>query len=69
MQSQQAWDFAQRFSIIKMIQVSIALILFGIIDIFAFDGYEFTVYAGLALTILGFIYLIVTTEKELKKRF
>ncbi|WP_188620832.1 SdpI family protein [Flavobacterium suaedae] len=69
MKSQESWYFAQRYSAIRMVWLSIVLILFGIIDLFYLEGYEITMYVGLALMILGFIYIIITTERELKKRF
>lgn len=69
MKSQPAWDFAQQYSTKKMILVSIGLIIFGILDILIIEDYTFTIIVGLSLTILGFIYILITTEKELKKRF
>lgn len=68
MKSQERWEFAQRYSTIQMVKVSIAMI------VVSFTGYLFpdSVLARLIgsfiITIAGVVYMFITTEKELKKR-
>lgn len=69
MKSQERWDFAQRYSSIKMIQVGAALFLVSLIGM-AFPVSEGeNIAIGLILMIPACIVMFWTTEKALKKNF
>ena len=67
MQSQERWDFAQKYSSIKMIQSG----LVSIILIFAFRIFNFKEnnYVGIMILIISVFYIIFFTEKALKSKF
>jgi len=69
MKSQERWDFAQRYSSIKMIQagaVMVMLSLFGIV----FPLEENTKFIiGLLLVLPACFFMFFTTERALKKKF
>ena len=70
MASQERWDFAQSHSAALMLQMGKFLMLFAALWIFVpfhFDILE--VLASIAIAIGSCIYLMVQTEKALKKRF
>jgi uncharacterized membrane protein len=69
MKSQQAWDFAQRYSSVKMLWVSKVLLITGIINVLFIENQEFIVISGVALLILGAGYIFYATEKALKTKF
>ncbi|MBY8963335.1 SdpI family protein [Flavobacterium sp. D11R37] len=69
MKSQQAWDFAQRCSSVKMLWVSMVLLITGIINVLFIENQEFIVISGVALLILGAVYIFYATEKALKTKF
>lgn len=70
MKSQESWDFAQRYSTIQMAKAAIFMI------VISFTGYFFPadqvvlhLIAGMTIMIIAVVYMLVTTERELKKRF
>ncbi|RWX00066.1 SdpI family protein [Flavobacterium cerinum] len=70
MKSKESWDFAQRYSTIQMAKAALFM------SIISFAGYLFPaenvalhLTAGMIITIMGVAYMLVTTERELKKRF
>jgi uncharacterized membrane protein len=69
MQSQERWDFAQKFSSLLMIKMGAVLIALSLLAAFIPDGEGVKVIGGIALLILSALYLFATTEKALKKKF
>lgn len=69
MKSQERWDFAQRYSSIQMIRGGLMLIAASVIGYFIPISYEIKIPVGISLIILAAIYLIVTTERAIKKKF
>ncbi|WP_442847270.1 SdpI family protein [Leeuwenhoekiella sp. H156] len=72
MKSQQHWDFAQKFSALRMIEAGIFLIILAGISAFAgiFNTYgKEAVFAGLGFILLAVIYLFVRTQKAIDKKF
>ena len=72
MKSQECWDFAQKFSALRMLEAGIFLIILA--GISAFTGIFNTsgkavVFAGLGLIVLAVVYLFVRTQKAIDKKF
>ena len=69
MKNQQVWDFAQRYSGIKMLQIGLLLIALSWVNLLLDlnDGWQ--VGIGLALVIISCICLFFFTEKAIKKNF
>jgi uncharacterized membrane protein len=69
MQSQEHWDYAQRISAKKMIQIGLFLLILGLLSLF------FTVSEMLALALppililCSVIYLFISVELAMKKKF
>ena len=69
MRSLEEWNYAQKYSAIKMIQIATFLILISIIaNIVLSDLKEFNV-ASFFIVIISIMYLFVKTEKALKNKF
>ncbi len=69
MKSQERWNFAQRFSSLRMIEGGLFLMLFSFLKLaFAFSVDIEMPISITALIIVG-IYLLLTTERALKKNF
>lgn len=65
--SQPAWDFAQKYSSDKMIQIGLVLVMISFLKIIIGSNYE-----GFISSIFLFsaiIYLFLTTERAIKNRF
>ncbi|MEK8179010.1 SdpI family protein [Flavobacterium buctense] len=70
MKNQEVWDFAQRYSGIKMIQAGLFLMLISFVNVFLnFKDEFFTVAFGMVFIIAAVIYLFVSTEKAIRKNF
>ncbi len=69
MKNQQVWDFSQRFSAVKMFQVGMFLLAASFLNILFDISQETSVFIGLGIMILGCIYMMVVTEKAIKKNF
>lgn len=70
MKSQEIWDFAQRYSGIKMIQAGLFLMLISFVNVFLNFKDEFlSVVFGMVFIIAAVIYLFVSTEKAIRKNF
>ena len=72
MRSQECWDFAQKFSALRMLEAGVFLIILA--GISAFTGIFNTsgkavVFAGLGLIVLAVVYLFVRTQKAIDKKF
>lgn len=69
MKSQESWDFAQRYSSIKMFQAGTAMLfmsLFGLVLPFD-ENTNFII--GIFLMLPTCVFLFLTTERALKKKF
>lgn len=70
MASQERWDYAQVYSSRLMQQMGQLLMLFAALWIFVPVHFEIMeVLASIAITISSCIYLLMSTEKALKKTF
>ncbi|WP_162126816.1 SdpI family protein [Flavobacterium phycosphaerae] len=69
MKNQEVWDFAQRYSGIKMIQVAVFLMLVSFINVFLKLQVDLQLVVGIAFIIAGVIYLFFSTEKAIKTNF
>jgi uncharacterized membrane protein len=70
MKNQEVWDFAQRYSGIKMIQAGLFLMLISFVNVFLNFKDEFlSVVFGMVFIIAAVIYLFVSTEKDIRKNF
>ena len=67
--NQQVWDFSQKYSAVKMLQLGLFLIVVSLLHIFIPISQDHTTFIEIGLVILGCIYMFVTTEKALKKNF
>ena len=69
MKSQQVWDFSQKYSAVKMLQIGLLLLAVSLLNIFiAISELQETIL-GIGLLIAGCIYMFVITEKAIKKNF
>ena len=69
MQSQERWEFAQRYSAIKLVQIGLILMVIALIGCFYNLPNTFGVVAGITLTLAGAGMLFYKTENELRVRF
>lgn len=69
MKSQEHWDFAQKFSALKMIQCGVFLIVMGCVEnIVNLTDSQQTLF-GFLFFGLGIFFIIFTTEKAIKNKF
>lgn len=69
MKNQQTWDFSQKFSAIKMLQVGLLLFAISFLNLLFNISEEQSDFIGIAILLLGCIYMIFVTEKAIKKNF
>ena len=69
MKTQERWDFAQRFSSIRMIEGGLFLIFFSFLKLAFSLSVDAEMTISLIALILVVIYLLLTTEMALKKNF
>lgn len=69
MRSQERWEFAQRFSTIRMIIASLALILISFAGLIFPLPETLILPVNLTLVILAVAYIFIATENALRKRF
>jgi uncharacterized membrane protein len=69
MKTQEAWDFSQRFSAIKMGQIGLLLLASSFVNTFIPMSHKTAVFVGTTLIILSCVYLIWSTEMAIKKQF
>lgn len=70
MKSQESWDFAQRYSNIQMVKAALFMIVISFAGyLFSAENVALHLIGGTAITIIGVAYMLITTERELKKRF
>lgn len=69
MQSQERWEFAQKFSSIQMIKAGAVILVLSPLGYFLPFSGDVNAFVGVALLIAATAYLFTTTEKALKKKF
>lgn len=69
MKSQQAWDFAQRFSAIKLLQIGAVLGLSSFLQFFIKIEKEFQMIIGIVLTLIAVLSLLMLTERAIRNKF
>lgn len=70
MRSQEAWDFAQKYSAKVSIWVGVIMIMFGFIFLFLPNiPNDYQVWISLFIIFTLVAFLIISTEKKLKKKF
>ncbi|MDD3004329.1 SdpI family protein [Flavobacterium sp.] len=69
MKNQEVWDFSQRFSSQKMLESGIQLIIISFLPIFFKIDEVVNIIIALLLCLGTCIYIIVATEKAIKKNF
>jgi uncharacterized membrane protein len=69
MKSQERWDFAQKYSAIKMIQGSAFLLLVSTLSLLVTLSKNQQFYIGISALVIYVITLIYLTEKALRKQF
>ncbi|WP_284651004.1 SdpI family protein [Flavobacterium terrisoli] len=69
MKNQKIWDFSQRFSGIKMVQIGLALVVFSFSNYFMkLDG-GLQISIGFSSVIIGCAFLFFATERAIRKNF
>lgn len=66
-QNQETWNFAQKYSSNKMIQIGLFLVVISFLKIII--GSNFEVFFNFLFAFTAIIYLFVATEKALKNKF
>lgn len=69
MQSQDRWEFAQKYSAKQMIKGGLCLVGISLLGLFFPLNESARLIAGLIIVFLPVVYIFRTTEKELKRRF
>lgn len=69
MNSQEAWDFAQKDSAKQMFKAGVIMIILGVVTLLAETNEVFNLIAGLAALIGSAVYVLYFTEKKLKDKF
>jgi uncharacterized membrane protein len=69
MKSQERWDFSQRYSAVQMIRIGFIMVSLSFVGKVLPNTEITQLVGGLAITILGAVYIMLSTERELKKRF
>lgn len=69
MQSQERWEFAQRFSALQMIKAGGVLMFVSLIMALLQMGIEVITTVGTVLLVVCTGYLLFTTERAIKKEF
>jgi uncharacterized membrane protein len=69
MKNQQVWNFSQKYSAVKMLQMGLVLLVFSLFPVLLDISQEQTSFLGIVLLILACVYMIITTEKAIKKNF
>ena len=69
MKNQQVWDFAQRYSGVKMMQIGFALMGFSLLNVFFGFNDSFQLMIGLSFVIIACAFLFLVTESAIRKKF
>ncbi|MFN3967405.1 SdpI family protein [Flavobacterium sp.] len=69
MKNQQVWDFAQRYSGIKMVQSGLVLIALSPLNVLVNLNESFQLSLGFSSVIIACAYLFFATERAIRKKF
>lgn len=69
MKNQEVWDFSQRFSSIKMLQLGLILMAFSFLNIFMDLNGSLLITVSFSAIIIACAYLFFTTERAIRKKF
>lgn len=69
MKSQEAWDFSQRYSAVFMFWIGLVLLGSSLINLLLPMSQNADVILGSVLIVVGCVFLIWSTEKNIKKKF
>ncbi|NNT71066.1 SdpI family protein [Flavobacterium sp. IMCC34852] len=69
MKNQQVWDFSQRYSSLKMLQIGLVLVAASFVNVFLNLSDGLQVSLGSSLLIIACAYLFFTTERAIRKNF
>lgn len=69
MKSQEIWNFAQRFSSVKMIQMGLLLIVISTLKLFMDMSIELELILSIISIVLVIIVLFFSVERAIKKQF
>ena len=69
MKNQQIWDFAQRYSGIKMLQSGLVLIALSFLNVFINLTEKLQISIGSSFLIIACAYLFLATERAIRKKF
>ncbi|MDI9256099.1 SdpI family protein [Flavobacterium sp. YZ-48] len=69
MKNQQVWNFAQKYSSIKMLQSGFFLVVVSFLGLVFHPDEKLQVIIGIALSALVCVYLFWSTERAIKKNF
>jgi len=69
MESQERWDFAQKYSSVEMMKSGLLLLLLCLPGLIFFPPREAAVFIGLGLMLLVVIIMIVRVERAIKRKF
>lgn len=69
MKNQQVWDFAQKYSAVKMFQIGLFIFAVSFLNLLVdINQFQATIL-GITLLISACIYMMIMTEKAIKKNF
>ena len=69
METQERWDFAQRYSSIKMFWSGLTLVVFSLSNLIFDLDIKFQLIISALVIILPCVYLFYSTEKAIKNKF
>ena len=69
MQSQERWDFAQKFSAALMVKSAVVMAVLSALSYFIPGEGEPKMIAGVAMVVLCALYLFIKTERAIKNQF
>ncbi len=69
MQSQETWDFAQRYSTFGMFLLGIIMLIIASVNLFVKINQGISTIIGMAVMISGLAIMIFMTERAIKKNF
>lgn len=69
MQSQERWDFAQKFSAALMVKSAIVMVVLSALSYFIPVEAEPKMIAGIAMVLVCALYLFINTERAIKNQF
>lgn len=69
MQNQETWDFAQKHSTTKMLQLGIFMLALSLLNLFFDISQEVATIIGFVAMLFGIFIMIFLTEQAIKRKF